>query len=196
MGKTLEQKNIPAYLIYETLDGKDIYYKGWQDVLNQSKTLEEIMGCSDLQGLIVSRILRYLYKFLDEDKYEILTNEVGLHLGKKTNISSDIAIFDKKLLQKTPFKNKYFEIAPMVVIEVDTNAETGDFSNPLNYYHLKTQKLLDFGVKEVVWIFSETKKVTYAQKGENWLTMDWDKEIKILGNYTFSLGDLVKDEGI
>ena len=45
---------IPEALIYEVMDGKPIYYKGYRDVLNKTKTLEEIMACSRLQGIIVS----------------------------------------------------------------------------------------------------------------------------------------------
>ncbi|MDX2069856.1 MAG: hypothetical protein SFV55_15615 [Haliscomenobacter sp.] len=47
-------KRIPAALIYEIMDGKPVYYKGYREVLNNEKTLEEVMGASTLQGFIVA----------------------------------------------------------------------------------------------------------------------------------------------
>ena len=76
-------KKIPAALIYEIMDGKPIYYKGYREVLRQEKTLEEVMGSSTLQGLILEFILRILFRQLDENQYHILTNETVLHLDKK-----------------------------------------------------------------------------------------------------------------
>ncbi len=46
---------IPDYLVYETIDGNPIYYKGFKDVLKKLKTPEEIMGCSSLQGISKKR---------------------------------------------------------------------------------------------------------------------------------------------
>ena len=43
MGKTRIQ-TIPKELIYEMVDGKPIYYKGYKEYLNNSKQLDEIMG--------------------------------------------------------------------------------------------------------------------------------------------------------
>ncbi|MDZ7898360.1 MAG: hypothetical protein U5N85_10110 [Arcicella sp.] len=67
---TLERKSrirvrsmpkIPEALVYETLDGKPFYYKGYKEVLSQKKTLEEIMGCSTLQAELVSYIMEMFF---------------------------------------------------------------------------------------------------------------------------------------
>ncbi len=90
---------IPPYLVYEIMDGKPIPYRGFESVLNKEKTLEDIMGSRRLQALIISALLRFLYKHLHEDIYEIVTNEAGLHLSKKNNLSTDIGIFEISVLK-------------------------------------------------------------------------------------------------
>ena len=35
---------VPDYMIYEIMDGKPIYYRGYNDVLRKLKTLEEVMA--------------------------------------------------------------------------------------------------------------------------------------------------------
>ena len=60
----LEEKKvfyIPKQLIYEKLNGRKLYRRGYQNVLNKTKTIQETMGCSSLQGIIISILLRYLY---------------------------------------------------------------------------------------------------------------------------------------
>ena len=52
--KKKQSRKIPDYLVYEVLNGKKLYRKVYKDVLNQTKTLEEIMGSSSLQGIIIS----------------------------------------------------------------------------------------------------------------------------------------------
>ena len=43
--KKKKAEKIPDYLIKEVMDGIPFYYKGYKDVLNKTKTKEEIMGC-------------------------------------------------------------------------------------------------------------------------------------------------------
>lgn len=145
---------IPKSLIYEEYDGKPMYYRGYKEVMNGLKTHEEIMGESDTQFIIVACLLKFLIKNIDDDKFIVGSNEVGLHTKKRSNLSADIAIYEKSTLQgKTP-KNKYFDIPPLVVIEVDIEADTNSFGiSEIDYYSMKTKKLLEFGTKEVVCFF-------------------------------------------
>lgn len=76
-------RNVPPSMIAEIMDGKPVYYKGYKQVLENTKTVEEIMGASSLQSVIISYILRVLFRSLDEKYFQILTNEAGLHLDKK-----------------------------------------------------------------------------------------------------------------
>jgi Uma2 family endonuclease len=189
-------KAMPDFLIYEKLEGKPIYYKNYQFVLQGSKTLEDIMGSGKLQARIVSVLLRYLFASLPTEDFEILTNETGLHLGERDNVASDITIFDKKQLDVLPNEDKYISIAPLAVIEVDTQADTSGFTSSEDYYYIKTQKLLDFGVKEVIWYLSHSRKVIVARQNQDWLVMDWQKEVTLLENYSFSLVALLNKSGI
>jgi Uma2 family endonuclease len=187
---------IPKSLIYEMYDGKPMYYKGYKDVMNHLKRTEEIMGQSDIQGIIVNVILRYLMRNIDDEKYFAMSNETGFHLSKNNNISSDIVIFDKETLKNRENKGKYFDIPPLVVVEIDIEADAKDFGlSEFDYYSMKTKSLLDFGVTEVFWFFSASKQVAIARPNQDWIIANWDKELVVLGEYKFSLEKLLEKEG-
>ncbi|MCU0355216.1 MAG: Uma2 family endonuclease [Cytophagales bacterium] len=196
--KTQADKSIPKHLIYEEMDGIPIYYAGYREVISGKQTFESIMGSSSLQGTIISCLLKYLYRNLDDKDHFVYTNEIGLHLKKGANLSSDIAIYDRDTLKKTPINNQYFEIPPLAVVEVDTKADVPEANRLLdeNYYAKKTQNLLEFGVKEVIWIFTGIKKIMVARPHQDWYTSDWTKEIVLLEKHNFSLAGLLKDEGL
>ncbi len=187
---------IPKYLIYESLKGEAIYYKGYQKVLEAEFKKEDIIGNSAIQSIIISAVLRFLYKNLPEDKYEIVTNEAGLHLDTKNNLSADIAIYKVEVLKTAEIRDKYLDVAPTVVIEVDTKADTADFESALNYYHLKTEKLLNFGVEKVIWITSSTEKMMIALPSSDWVTSNWDKEIEVVDGVRFSVGKLLEERKV
>jgi Uma2 family endonuclease len=189
-------EKVPDVLVYEEMDGKPIYYRGYREVLAHQKNPEGIMGCSDVQGIIISMMLRFLFRELPEDQYEIITNEIGLHLERGSNLSSDIVIYQKADLLRTPLKNQYFDIPPLVAIEVDIKADTSDLNTPADYCHGKTEKLFAFGVKQVVWLFSASRKVMVAHPQQDWITKDWDKPVTLLDQYSFSMADLIKKGGI
>ena len=83
-----------------------------------------------------------------------------------------------------------------MVIEIDTKADLRKFENPQDYFHRKTQDLLDAGVKKVIWIFTKDKKIWVAEKGKPWLIVDPNYEIEVLDGVSFKLEDLLKEEGI
>lgn len=47
-------QTIPDILIYEMDDGQPIYYRGYKDYLKNKKQLEQIMGSSYLQGVLIT----------------------------------------------------------------------------------------------------------------------------------------------
>lgn len=55
--------NIPSYLIGEQLDNHVFYYKGYRAVLQGEKTLEEIMGSSVLQFMIIQHLISCIALF-------------------------------------------------------------------------------------------------------------------------------------
>ncbi|MEO6758036.1 MAG: Uma2 family endonuclease, partial [Saprospiraceae bacterium] len=154
-------KPIPDYLIYEILDGVPLYYAGYEQVLKNQKTLEDIMGYGSLQWVLLTLIADTLRPLIG-NHHRILQGEGGLHLEGGSNLSLDLAIFEQHQLSFEKLRNKYFDIPPKVVIEVDTKAHLPEFSVP-NYYQRKTQRLLDFGVEQVVWVFTEPRKITTAR---------------------------------
>lgn len=188
-------KKIPAALIYEILDGQPIYFKGYREVLNEQKTIEDIMGSSTLQGFIIEYLLRILFRNLDEKRFHILTNEQGLHLSDKNNLSADIAIFEKEKLTVRLADKQYASVPPKIQIEVDINADTEDFASPVSYTYLKTEKLFEFGVEKVIWILSESKKIMVATPRENWQVVDWHKDIEVIEGLSFCIGKYLKEEG-
>jgi len=196
--KTEEKKNkrkrVPKELIYEMRYGSPIYYRDYDKVLSGEKTLEEVMGSSKLQALLIWLILRFLVKNLDHSKYEVFTNEAGFQWAPRTWRNLDIAIFDKKKLLKEGIDNKYAKTPPEVVIEVDTKADLRKYGDFMNYQREKTQDLLNAGVKKVIWYTTFDKKVMVAEKDKPWIITDWNYELEIIEDLRFNLGKELEKE--
>lgn len=186
-------KKIPASLIYEIIDGKPIYYKGYREVLGGTKKISEIMGSSNLQSTIIEYMLMILFKNLDLGKYRILTNKTGLHLSKGSNLSGDIIIYEKENLPIKSADKHYISVPPKIQIEVDIDADIEDFDTPNAYIHLKTDKLLAFGVEKVIWVISESKKVMIATKDENWQIANWHQDIEVIEGISFNIGQYLQE---
>lgn len=184
-------QSIPKSLIYEMVDGKPIYYRGYQDYLSGEKQLEELMGSSFIQSMIVTRLVIALGNLLDSKKYEILTNELGLQFKNKSWRAADIAICRKEDLHTVALDNKYLSIPPQVVIEIDTKADLSEVPDSFSYYQKKTDQLLDFGVEKVIWIFTDTKKVMVAEPNQNWQIIPWEKEVQVLDDIVITIQQLV-----
>jgi Uma2 family endonuclease len=190
--KPRKTRKIPSSLIFEILDGKALYRKDYQAVGKGAKTLEEIMGSSLLQSILISLISEFLMRNLDKS-YIVLGNELGVHLGKNNNLSADIAVFKRADLKNKAMLQQYATIAPEVVIEIDIKIEEEQIKG-MDYFQIKTQKLLDFGVKKVVWFTSAQQKVMEANPNQAWTIDNWDKTIEILG-CQFSVGQLLAEAG-
>ncbi len=188
----IEELVIPDILIYEQLDGLNIYYSNYQSVLENLENIESVMGSSGLQSFIIEIVKDFLKINLAND-YRFLSNEVGLHISNNNNLSADIAIFSKIALPLSELEDKYLKIPPRIVIEIDTKA---DFSNMSagDYFNIKTQKLLDFGVEQVVWIYTQSKKIMSATIDEAWQITDWNKDVEVLGE-RLNVFELLKKEG-
>jgi len=186
-------QNIPEILIYEMDNGTPIYYRGYRDYLKGQSQLEQIMGSSYLQSLIISQIVGLLIQKLGKD-FIILTNEVGLKLGKRSWLAADIAIYEKKQLKDIKLEDKLLEVAPKYVIEIDTKAATEEIKDSIGYYHKKTDKLIKFGVQEVVWIFTGSKKIMLAnKKSKKWEIGDWDDMDITIETTKFNVSDFIPE---
>lgn len=65
----------------------------------------------------------------------------------------------------------------------------------MDYYGIKTKKLLDFGVREVIWFFSGTQQQFVARAGQDGIISTWEKKVSVLEEYQFSLAQLLQKEG-
>jgi Uma2 family endonuclease len=186
--KPRKPKAVPEYLIYEEFDGIPLYYAGYEQVLKNKKTLEDIMGYGSLQAFILGLLNRFFCSKLGET-FWVLPGEIGLHLSAKRNLSCDMVIFEAQQLNVRQLENKYFDFPPKVIIEVDTKAHQPELTIP-NYYQRKTQRLLDFGVEQVVWVFTDPRKIMVAQNVGPWLTVNWNENVEVMG-HTLKLQSLV-----
>jgi Uma2 family endonuclease len=178
---------VPDFLIYEVVDGKPVYYKGYKDVLNKTKTFEEITMDSTLQAWLKSRLTILLGGFLIENGYEITTGEQGLIMSNGDKRGADIAIFKAESLV---VDEHYSRISPEIVIEIDISADLENTAE-INYVLDKITDYQKFGVKNVVWIFTKSKKVMVAKIGQPWLTLEWAADIEIMGNLSVNLSKMM-----
>lgn len=188
-------RKIPSSLIYEEINGVAYYYRGYKAVLSRQKSKEDIMGASALQSAVVSLLIHILYKYLPFDDYLIATNEPGLHMGPGSNLANDIAVYDQTSLP-VPLDDKYFSVPPNVVIEVDVKIDLPTNLGETEYVYDKTQKMLDFGVKKVIWILTKTQRTLIAEPNQRWILTDWNDTVDILPGCSFELGTLLRSKGV
>ncbi len=188
-------KTLPEELVYETIAGRVFYRKGYREVLNKTKTIEEIIGSSGLQSIIVSYLMKLLFK-LDDEKYWILSNEIGLHIDHRNNPASDIGIFETSVLTPDLVDVHYVNVPAKIFIEVDIRADVEDLGET-GYITLKTNELFKFGAEKVIWILSNVQKVIVAEKGEkSGLWSDWNEDTEVLDGVTFNVGEYLAKKGI
>ena len=187
-------RRVPKELIYEMRKGSPIYYRDYDKVLKGELPIEAVMGSSGLQAWLVDLIVTFLKSVLDKKKYKVLYNEVGYKFAPRSWYNLDIAIWEKEKVKPYLKESKLISVAPEVVIEVDTKADLRKFENPQDYFHRKTQDLLNSGVKKVIWIFTKDKKVWIAEPKKPWLIVDWDYEIPVMESIKINLEKLTKEE--
>ncbi|AEI51263.1 hypothetical protein [Runella slithyformis] len=188
-------RKIPAHLVYEELDGQALPYRGYLEVLSGKKTLEEIMGSRSLQAVLVSIINWFVNNNINRKKYLVASHESGLHVSSGSNLANDMAIFEKQNITLT---DKYFDVAPKIVIEVDIKIalEGTGLTSDLEYMLNKSQKMLDFGVEKVIWITTQTKKIFVITANAPWYLVNYEENIPLLDDCILNLAQLLRDEEI
>ena len=179
-----KKEKLLRLLTYEVVDGRPIYYRGYRDVLEGKKHPEEVMGSSVLQWSVLKSLVKLLLP-LEGKGYILAFGEVGLHLGKGRNRSLDLAVF----VSKVDLSEKYADTPPVLVVEIDVKAEVDD---KLEYITGKSEELLTFGTKKVVWILTRPRKVLMFEKGKRPIIYDWEDEIHLLEDVKLRLSDIVK----
>ncbi len=185
---------IPESLIYEIMDGKPIYRKGYRDVLSGKKTLDEITGASTLQSVIVAYLVIQIGKFIDDDLYFVLTGESGVHIDHRNNLANDIAIYDQTVLTPAKISKKYADVPPQIALEVDIEADVAEMTKT-GYLYKKTRKLFDFGVQKIIWVLTDAQVVMIATP-ERIETVNWDKDVEIMDGHVFNIGAYLAKKGI
>jgi Uma2 family endonuclease len=186
---------IPASLIYEEMDGKPYYRKGFKEVLLGVKSIEEIMGSSKLQSYIILFIAKYLNKLLSK-QFDALTSEAGLNIELGSNLATDIAIYDINKVGDI-FETKYFNTAPEIVFEVDVKIDLKKSKDTeMDYISRKTKKLLRFGVKKVFWILTSSQTIIIAEGNQSeWKMTDFSGILNPMEDISFSIKQLVEERG-
>jgi hypothetical protein len=188
-------ETIPASLIFEELDGRPLYRKGYKEVLANNLSPEEIMGCSFLQALIATIVGSYVREILKGQPYWVIGNEAGLHVSAGNNLSNDVAVFDKASI-KNVFSKKYPDVPPKIAIEVDVKIEADQFPDQKDYISRKSEKMIEFGTERIIWVLTDNRKIMVTDRSREWSVYEWDQIIPVFDQYQFCLNDLLKEEGV
>ncbi len=186
------EADIPAALVYEILNGKPLYYRGYRHVLEHNLNPETVVGSSGLQSLIIGVIYTHLMVKRDKKRFMVFTNEAGVHIDLGNDFSCDIAIYEKGTFRIT---KHYLDTAPKIVIEVDIKADTSNTTD-LTYIIEKTQTLFNFGVERVLWVLSQQRRVFVDTPAQDWLSVDWANDVPVMENITLNVKQLLDDEEI
>lgn len=189
------RKKIPDAFIYEIIDGKPLYYKGYKEAIRTKQNAESVMGSSSLQVLIISYLVRILHQVCPEEKYYIFTGEPGIHVDHKNNLGGDILIYDKAILPASKISRHYADVPAELQVEVDIQAELEDMTET-GYIKRKTDILLQFGTKKLIWIFTAAQQVMVAEKDKDWLWISWNKPVQLWNTTSFCLGEYLEKEGV
>ena len=188
-------ETIPASLIFEELDGRPLYRKGYKHVLENNLSPEEVMGCSFLQALIMRIVGTYIAQMLQNVSYWVISGEAGLHVSRGNNLANDVAVFDKALIKDT-FSRNYPDVPPKIAIEIDVKIEAGQFPSPEDYLFRKSEKMIEFGTERVIWVLTENRKIMVMDQSREWSVYEWDEMVPVFDQYQFCLNDLLKNEGV
>ncbi|MEM6967447.1 MAG: Uma2 family endonuclease [Bacteroidota bacterium] len=189
MSRQIAVQNIPESLIYEMVDGNPIYYKGYQEVLEGNKHLEQIMSDSNIQAFLKMYIGNFLINFLGE-KYIVTGGEHGLWFRKKSWRAADLAVF---AIENFEWTTQYSKKPPEVVIEIDTKANLDNIGSFIEYFDEKNKQLLAFGVKKVIWIFTDNEKVHVVQNDKVKEVFDWSDDIAIVEICFINIHKIIND---
>ncbi len=195
--KEQDRKQLLKELVYERYRGRPIYYRGYREVLQGKKTVEEVMGSSKLQWFVIQAILRLLFANLDLSRFVVATNEAGFRTGRRSWRNLDIAVFDRQQLLQEGVDEKYVQTPPKVVIEVDTKADLQKYEDLLSYVIEKVQDLHQAGVERVVWILTRNRRVVIAEQQEaEWKIVPLDEEIELMEGIRCNVAALLRQEGV
>ena len=172
------------------VEGMPIFYRSHSESTPNNQPQNDIMGSSVLQSILIELIKDHLKQQLPSS-YLILGNEIGLQINKNSWRAADIAVFDKQALLQQGLNNKYASIPPKYIIEVDTKIAANAPQDVESYLQKKTKQLLNFGVQQIIWVFTNSASVMIADKTNAWKTINWTDTIKLEENCTLNIQQLL-----
>ena len=190
-----KSRKVPDYLVYETMDGVPIYRKGYKAVLNNSKTLQDIMGSSTLQSEVHMYLNSLLFRHFGTEQYAIYSNKAGLHIARGNNLAGDIFVYDATIMRGDKIGKQYADVPPLLAFEIDIEADL-EAMTEMGYISRKIEKLLQFGVQKVFWISTEARRVLVAEAGSDWSTISWEKDIEIAPGLTMNIPEHLRKRGV
>lgn len=186
--KARSPKKIPRHLIYEMDEGKPVYYKWYKENLNGNEKHEETIPESNLQVWLKSQLSFLLMFFLKDNKnYVVTVGEQGLSFKKKSWRGADIAIFRRENFQLT---KEFAKLPPEIVIEINIKGYYDTQEKALADYERKNAQLFEFGVKKIIWIFTEPQHITVLTPTER-KNYGWPDTVPVLEDVTFNVQALI-----
>ncbi len=183
LSSSAKTQEIPSYLIYEMDDGRPIYYRGYREVLVNNDGADSVSCQNNLQAWIKSEIGFTLKSSLRRE-YILTTGNLGLQIARETVRIADIAIFNK---ENFVLSNQYSANPPEIAIEIDTKADLDSPGASIDYFDRKNRQLLEFGVKKIIWIFTEVHSVKVIVPGEDVQHFEWEEDITVMEGVQFNL---------
>lgn len=193
-----KKRKVPDSLIKETINGVPFYFSGYKNVMNKTKTIEEIMADSTLQFYLKNVLQQFLLRYLDFKKYFVGSGELGAHIDSRNNLSLDFVIYDRTVLTPDKINTKYAEVAPKIVVEIDVKIEFEDNSETAFEAFIlpKVQKLFEFGTEKVIWIFSKNKTIVIANSTGDWKVQNWSTDFEIIEGINVNIAQILREFGI
>jgi hypothetical protein len=186
---------IPGTLIREEISGKVFPYKGYRKILSGEVTPLSAMGSSELQSTLVSIIHGYLFGQLDRKQFHLVTGEPGIHLTHGDNLANDIAIYARSESSDALTTN-YFSRPPVAVIEVDVKVDTTEAGmSEFEYVILKSQQLIGFGCRQVVWVLTSIRQLVVFTGEASFQVLPWSAPLSLPVGAVLHLEQWITDEG-
>lgn len=175
-------------MVYEVVGGKPIYNKGYKDVLNKTKTLEEINLRTQLQPGLCAMLTASIGMATIDLDYQLASGKLGINISQNDKRGADLTIYKAENWEWKPI---FSNLPPEVVIEIDVQAELEGMTE-MDYISTKIKDYIEFGVKKVIWIFTKQQLILVATAQLPWLTYDWTAEIEVVEGVSFKLDDMIK----
>jgi hypothetical protein len=174
-------------LLYEKLDGHAIYFGPNQWEQPPKDEAAQARRFDLMQSALLSHLLRVLYSQLDADQYQLLPNEHGIQVNADTHLVADLAVYRRSELTAPEARSRFIEVSPLAVVLIDSPVLAPAEPPVLDYAMLKVQRLLDFGVQQVLWLHTYSRRMLVARPKTVWLNLTWHNEVDILNLASFRL---------